>query len=93
MRIGNWLTADQGKRLLTAFGGEDLRSKRDYAMNAVLLGCDLRRAEVEGSPPKTSNSEKSTGTSNLLARVVTFERRQELDGLAGGVDGSVQLFV
>src|SRR3984893_3185712 len=24
MRIGNWLTADQGKRLLAAFGGEDL---------------------------------------------------------------------
>src|SRR6202789_2900482 len=41
MRIGNWLTADQGKRLLAAFGGEDLRSKRDYAMIAVLLGCGL----------------------------------------------------
>src|SRR4051794_14113674 len=48
MRIGNWLTADQGMRLLTAFGGEDLRSKRDYAMIAVLLGCGLRRAEVAG---------------------------------------------
>ena len=48
MRIGNWLTADQGKRLLTAFCGEDLRSKRDYAMIAVLLGCGLRRAEVAG---------------------------------------------
>jgi len=42
------LTADQGKRLLTAFGGEDLRSKRDYAMIAVLLDCGLRRAEVAG---------------------------------------------
>jgi integrase len=48
MRIGNWLTADQGKRLLAAFGGEGLRSKRDYAMIAVLLGCGLRRAEVAG---------------------------------------------
>jgi integrase len=48
MRIGNWLTADQGKRLLTAFGDEDLPSKRDYAMIAVLLGCGLRRAEVAG---------------------------------------------
>lgn len=34
MRIGNWLTADQGKRLLAAFGGEDLRGRRDYAMIA-----------------------------------------------------------
>jgi integrase len=48
MRIGNWLTADQGKRLLAAFGGEGLRSKRDYAMIAVLLGCGLRRAELAG---------------------------------------------
>jgi len=48
MRIGNWLTADQGKQLLTAFGGEDLRSRRDYAMIAILLGCGLRRAEVAG---------------------------------------------
>ena len=48
MRIGNWLTADQGKRLLAAFSGEGLRSKRDYAMIAVLLGCGLRRAEVAG---------------------------------------------
>src|SRR5947207_10740929 len=48
MRIGNWLTAEQGKRLLAAFGGEGLRSKRDYAMIAVLLGCGLRRAEVAG---------------------------------------------
>jgi integrase len=48
MRIGNWLTADQGKRLLAAFGGEDLRGRCDYAMIAVLLGCGLRRAELAG---------------------------------------------
>jgi integrase len=48
MRIGNWLTAEQAKRLLTVFAGEDLRSRRDYAMIAVLLGCGLRRAEVAG---------------------------------------------
>ncbi len=48
MRIGNWLTADQGKRLLAAFGREHLRGSRDYALIAVLLGCGLRRAEVAG---------------------------------------------
>lgn len=46
MRIGNWLTAEQGKRLLAAFDGGNLRGKRDYAMVAVLLGCGLRRAEA-----------------------------------------------
>jgi integrase len=46
MRIGNWLTAEQGKRLLAVFNDGDLRGKRDYAMVAVLLGCGLRRAEL-----------------------------------------------
>ena len=48
MRIGNWLTAEQGKRLLGVFDQVSLRGKRDYAMVAVLLGCGLRRAEVAG---------------------------------------------
>jgi site-specific recombinase XerD len=45
-RIGNWLTAEQGSRLLAVFDQASLRGKRDYAMVAVLLGCGLRRAEV-----------------------------------------------
>jgi integrase len=48
MRIGNWLTADQGKRLLGVFDNQGLRGMRDYAMVAVLLGCGLRRAEAAG---------------------------------------------
>ena len=48
MRVGNWLTAEQGKRLLDAFDQGTLRGKRDYAMVAVLLGCGLRRAELAG---------------------------------------------
>lgn len=48
MRIGNWLTAEQGKRLLSVFDQASLRGKRDYALVAVLLGCGLRRAEVAG---------------------------------------------
>jgi integrase len=46
VRIGNWLTAEQGKRLLAAFDNGGLRGKRDYAMVGVLLGCGLRRAEA-----------------------------------------------
>lgn len=45
-RLGNWLTADQGKRLLATFNKTDLRSERDYTMIALLLGCGLRRADV-----------------------------------------------
>ncbi len=46
VRVGNWLTAEQGKRLLCAFDRGSLRGQRDYSIIAVLLGCGLRRAEV-----------------------------------------------
>src|ERR1700691_3783128 len=44
--VGNWLTAEQGKRLLLTADGPTLRGKRDYATLAILLGCGLRRAEL-----------------------------------------------
>jgi site-specific recombinase XerD len=37
VRIGNWLTAEQGKALLQASCGETLRAKRDRAILSVLL--------------------------------------------------------
>ncbi|MDQ2844513.1 MAG: tyrosine-type recombinase/integrase [Acidobacteriota bacterium] len=45
-RVGNWLTVEQGKALLSTFDRISLRGKRDYAMVAVVLGCGLRRAEL-----------------------------------------------
>jgi len=45
-QVGNWLTAEQGRALLSSFDRAALRGKRDYAMVAVLLGCGLRRAEL-----------------------------------------------
>jgi integrase len=46
VRVGNWLTAEQGRSLLRTFDQATARGKRDYAMVAVLLGCGLRRAEL-----------------------------------------------
>src|ERR1700692_2148405 len=44
--VGNWLSAEQGKRLLLTTDSTSLRGKRDYATLAILLGCGLRRAEL-----------------------------------------------
>ena len=46
VRIGNWLTAEQGKRLLAGADGDSLRGKRNYAILAILIGCGLRRGEL-----------------------------------------------
>ena len=46
VRIGNWLTAEQSKRLLAVHSGKQLRDLRNHAVIAMLLGCGLRRAEL-----------------------------------------------
>jgi site-specific recombinase XerD len=46
VRLGNWLTAEQGRRLLRTEAPLTLRGLRDHAMVALLLGCGLRRGEV-----------------------------------------------
>jgi integrase len=46
VRIGNWRTAEQRKRLLAGADRESLRGKRNYAMLAMLIGCGLRRGEL-----------------------------------------------
>ena len=48
VRIGNWLTAEQGKYLLARVDRNSLRGKRNYAMLATLIGCGLRRGELLG---------------------------------------------
>jgi site-specific recombinase XerD len=46
VRLGDWLTANQGKALLGVADLGTVRGKRDYAMLALLLGCGLRRSEL-----------------------------------------------
>jgi integrase len=47
VRIGNWLTIDQSRTLLSK-PSDSLRGKRDRAILALLIGCGLRRAELAG---------------------------------------------
>jgi integrase len=46
VRVGNWLSIEQSRRLLSSASRVSLRGKRNYAMLAVLLGCGLRRGEL-----------------------------------------------
>jgi integrase len=46
VRVGNWLTVEQGRRLLHPAAPDGLRAQRDHAMLAMLIGCGLRRGEL-----------------------------------------------
>ena len=46
VRLGNWLTAEQGQALWQAPDREQLKDKRDRALLALLLACGLRRHEL-----------------------------------------------
>src|SRR5580704_8966719 len=48
MRLGNWLTADQGQALWQAPDRDRIKGKRDRALLAMLLACGLRRHELAG---------------------------------------------
>lgn len=46
VRLGNWLTPEQGRRLLAHADMATPRARRDRAMLAMLIGCGLRRGEL-----------------------------------------------
>jgi integrase len=46
VRVGNWLTAEEGKKLLGAENADTLRCRRNCALLSLLIGCGLRRSEV-----------------------------------------------
>ncbi len=46
VRVGNWLSAEQGRTLISAPVGLELKNVRNRAVLAMLIGCGLRRAEI-----------------------------------------------
>jgi site-specific recombinase XerD len=45
-RVGNWLSAEQSRRLLESPNQQSSRGLRDRAMLAMMLGCGFRRREL-----------------------------------------------
>ena len=75
VRLGNWLTPEQGRRLLAPGTSMTLRALRDHAMIAVLIGCGLRRGELLALQFQWISSARSTGSSLISsARVGTSAR-------------------
>ncbi|HET9386471.1 MAG TPA: site-specific integrase [Gemmatimonadales bacterium] len=48
VRLRNWLTPEQGRRLIEQSTHSTPRELRDHAMVAMLIGCGLRRVELLG---------------------------------------------
>jgi integrase len=42
VRVRNWLTAEEGKKLLGAETAYNLRSRRNRALLSLFIGCSLR---------------------------------------------------
>ena len=49
VRLGNWLTPEQSRRLLESATPLTPRELRDHAMLAMLIGCGLRRGRAIGA--------------------------------------------
>ncbi len=75
VRLGNWLTPEQGRRLLTHRTPTTPRELRDHAMLAVLIGCASGEANSWPCNSGRSSNERSTGSSRIWsARAAIFGR-------------------
>jgi hypothetical protein len=62
IRVGNWLTAEQGRALLSTFDRTSLRGKRDYAWLPSSLAVACGAPSWRQRKSKTSSSGKITGS-------------------------------
>ena len=65
VRLGNWLTAEQGRRLLRTEGPLTLRGLRDHAMLPCCSVVDCAEARCSPWNSSRSNNAKSTGSSPI----------------------------
>ena len=78
VRLGNWLTAEEARRLWQSPAADILKGKRDRAILAVLLGCGLRRRELADLDvrhlQRETVREKTRGCPSSAARSEVFVR-------------------
>ena len=55
VRLGNWLTPEQGRRLLECAHPATLREVRDHAMVTMLIGCGT--GEIRGVAPTAGSAD------------------------------------
>ncbi len=81
VRLGNWLTVEQGKRLLACPSDPSLREKRNHAMIAMLIGCGFRRGELLSLDLESIQlREDHWVVADLIGKRVTFERCKSRSG-------------
>jgi hypothetical protein len=74
VRLGNWLTAEQGQALWQAPDCGQIKGKRDRALLALLLACGLRRHELAVLTVGHLQQREGIGRSWTYAgRLATFE--------------------
>jgi integrase len=62
VRLGNWLTPEQSRRLLECATPAIARELRDQAMVAMLIGCGLRRGELLALHLESIQQREDTGS-------------------------------
>jgi site-specific recombinase XerD len=69
VRLGNWLTPEQGRRLLTQRTPTTPRELRDHAMLAVLLGCGPSAGGVAGPAARVDSTARGAlGHADLVGK-------------------------
>ncbi len=60
-RLGNWLTKEQARELLSVPARNTLKGKRDYAILALLVGCGLSERSWPGCRWRISRCARTAG--------------------------------
>ena len=73
VRLGNWLTPEQGRRLLESATPSTARELRDHAMVAMLIGCGLQKLRIAvndrlGIEPGAAEPDRPPGRSAASIR-------------------------